>query len=274
MNLPPDFNWQTYIELNEDIKNNPIYCNEFGAKNHWIKYGRKEGRKYKYEEISPIILNKKEILPTTFFENPIIINTNNEKLLTIIVPNKNGQTPIITITSLYNQTFKNFDIIIINDFDNNANKARNRGLKLVNTPYVLFSDNDIEWETDALESMYNCLESNPEVSFAYGHAIINNKISCNKEWNLSKLYQHNYISTMSMVRTKDHPGFDENIKRLQDWDVWLTMASQNKIGKYINKKIFSTIYHNNGITNDSVLTYHDAVDIIKEKHNLSEKKKH
>ena len=43
----------------------------------------------------------------------------------------------------------------------------------------------------------------------------------------------NYIHTSSLVRRSAFPGFDEDIKRFQDWDVWLTMAEQGKKGIYL-----------------------------------------
>lgn len=190
------------------------------------------------------------------------------KKLTIIIPNKDGQTPSVTVDSLYKQTFKDFDIIIINDLVGNANVARNEGLKYVKTPYVLFSDNDINWFPNALMEMYKCLEDNPNVSYAYGaYSFTNsNQLICDVQWNPQLLKRHNYISTMSIVRTKDHCGFDEDIRRLQDWDVWLTLLQNYKIGKYTNTQIFTTDIRA-GISATSISEM-EAMDIIRKKHNL------
>jgi hypothetical protein len=46
-NIPDDFNWRVYIELNDDLKN--MY--EIQAITHFIRYGYRENRKYKYENI-------------------------------------------------------------------------------------------------------------------------------------------------------------------------------------------------------------------------------
>jgi hypothetical protein len=46
-NIPEDFNWKDYVEINEVLKN----MNELQAKNHYEYYGYKENRKYKYENI-------------------------------------------------------------------------------------------------------------------------------------------------------------------------------------------------------------------------------
>lgn len=188
------------------------------------------------------------------------------KQLTIVIPNKAGQDPRLTIESLYRQTFTDFDIIIINDNENNACRARNRGFKMVDTPFVLFSDNDINWVPDALEVMYKCLVFDPSVSFSWGAYELNRKIWCNREWDPEALLVRNYISGMAMVRTKHHPGWDENIRRLQDWDVWLTMLSNGYTGKYAGKVLFSTPLRD-GITRNSI-PLDVARKVIIEKHNL------
>ena len=188
------------------------------------------------------------------------------KKLTIVIPNKLGQSPVLTVSTLSRQTFTDFDIIIINDLDNNANIARNAGFKMVKTPYILFSDNDIDWSPDALQKMFDCLEADKGISYAYGAYLLNGKIWCNKEWDPKELKRRNFVSTMTMVRTGHHPGFDENLKRLQDWDVWLSMLKQGKKGKYVGKQIFSTPVRD-GITRNSV-SWDQALAAIKSKHNI------
>jgi len=188
------------------------------------------------------------------------------KKLTVVIPNRAGETPELTVRTLYKQTFTDFDIIIINDDAGNANIARNEGLDKVTTPYVLFSDNDINWNPDALQLMYEFLQKNKELSYAWGSYELDGKIWCNKFWDPEALLHRNYISTMTMVRTVDHPRFDPNIKRLQDWDVWLTMMEQGKRGEYINRLIFSTPVRY-GITRNSI-SWEDAIAAIKEKHGI------
>lgn len=188
------------------------------------------------------------------------------KSITIVIPNRLGENPQVTIESLYRQTFQNFDIVIINDMEGNANKARNCGLSMVNTPYVLFSDNDITWLPNAISDLYNTLAVSPSHSYAYGYYTMEGKNWCNQPFNPGLLKQKNYISTMSLVRTADHPGFDPDIKRLQDWDVWLTMLAKNKTGIYTWTKLFDT-KKRAGITYNSI-SFAEALSAIKTKHNI------
>jgi len=93
------------------------------------------------------------------------------------------------------------------------------------------------------------------------------KTQCNKEFSAERLLQTNFISTMSLIRTEAFPGFDERIQRLQDWDLWLTMLEQGKIGAYCGATVFSTKVRN-GITKNGRMGWDEANKIIKQKHNL------
>ena len=77
--------------------------------------------------------------------------------VTVVIPNRAGETPMLTIQSLYKQRYQHFDIILVNDFMSNANMARNHGLSMVKTEFVLFSDNDINWYPLAIEQMHTAL---------------------------------------------------------------------------------------------------------------------
>ena len=48
---------------------------------------------------------------------------------------------------------------------------------------------------------------------------------------------------MSLIRRKDFPqsGWDESIKKLQDWDLWLQMLSEGKTGLWIPQVLFTII---------------------------------
>jgi hypothetical protein len=77
------------------------------------------------------------------------------------------------------------------------------------------------------------------------------KVRCDSPWSARRLRDFkrgNIVSTMSLVRKRDFPGFDESIRRLQDWDVWLTMLSQGKKGVHCGSVIFETITKQGGIT--------------------------
>lgn len=188
------------------------------------------------------------------------------KPITIVIPNRAGQDPMVTIKTLYEQTFQEFDIIIINDFTENACIARNEGLKKVTSEYVLFSDNDTGWEPDAIWNLYDTLRNHPECSYAYGCYEMGGTAHCQHPWDEQMLKKRNLCDTRTLVRTADHPGWDPNIRRLQDWDVWLTMLARGKKGIYCGEKIFTT-WIREGITFNSI-PYEEAVAALRKKHKI------
>lgn len=260
---------------NEDMVDDVVIINHYFHRTFedWkIKSsnGRADSAKYfrtvdEWEKEKGLYNDIEDTTARDFFYDTEVVGL--KKKLTIVIPNKLGQTPEITINSLYKQTFTDFDIIIVNDVNDNANIARNEGLKLVQTEYVLFSDNDIKWHPTSIEELFNCLEENPQISYSYGSWFIDGRKNSNREWNRNSLLHNNYISTMSMVRTKHHPSFDPEIKRFQDWDVWLTMLNENRIGKRIDTPIFTTKVREDGITENSI-GIDEAYYYIQKKHGI------
>lgn len=198
----------------------------------------------------------------------------NRVRLTIVIPCRVNEEPTVTFNSLELQTFKDFKIIVVKDIEGKgASWARNEGFKQVDTEFVLFSDNDIEWKSNALAKMIKMLDKFPKVSYSYGRYMMKGVVWCHQPWWPELLKHHNYISTMSVWRSKDFPGFDESLKRLQDWDVYLTALGQGKRGIYCEELIFETKIRP-GITFDENLdtekSYVEAEQIVKKKHHLNE----
>jgi hypothetical protein len=191
------------------------------------------------------------------------------RVLSVVLACREGSDAHPTLTSLACQTFRDFDIIVSHDHGRGANWARNRGFELVDTPFVLFSDDDILWEPQALEWMMAALELHPEASYSYGcYSIPEVGTQCDHPFDAERLRRHNFISTMSIIRTADFPGFDESIRRFQDWDVWLTMLQRGQTGVYCGSHIFQTRLRP-GITYGGELTVEEATRIIRNKHALA-----
>lgn len=192
--------------------------------------------------------------------------------ITVVIPCRETEGADVTLNSLALQTYQNFKIVIVKDQGKGACWARNEGFKQVDTEFVLFSDNDIQWKSHAFESLVNALDRT-KAHFSYGRYLIGQDIWSHSHWDPVALKKFNYISTMSLVRTKDLPErpFDENLGRLQDWDLWLTLAEQGKRGVYCDDLIFTTDIRS-GITYDKNLnpysTFIDAERVVKKKHGI------
>ncbi len=189
--------------------------------------------------------------------------------ITIVIPCRLPVRADITIESLRGQTFRDFSAILVADMEGRgAPWARNQGASLAQTEFILFSDDDIYWKSHALRSLLDTLRTHPEASYSYGAYEMDARLQCDQEFDANLLRKRNFISTMSLIRTVHFPGFDERIQRLQDWDLWLTMLEQAKMGAYCGKVIFSTNVRS-GITYGSGITYPEAAAIVKRKHGLS-----
>lgn len=196
--------------------------------------------------------------------------------VTAVITRRRGESASLAVETLLKQTYKGIKIIQIEDVDGKGqNWAKNQGLARVKTKYVLFSDNDIRWKFDAVRSLHKTLEENPDCSYSFGAYIWNfegskeRHLQCKEQWSadrLKDLPKGNIVSTMALVKTEDCPVMDESIKRLTDWDLWLTMLGQGKKGIHCGKVTFETVFHKDGVSASKRTSYEEALETLKKKH--------
>lgn len=114
----------------------------------------------------------------------------DDTILTIIIPVKNGENHILrALTCLRNQTFQNFEILIINDASSDKTKdiiesqmkifekikvinlpqnkgvsyCRNLGIKNCNTKYITFLDHDDWIDIHTYEKWYQAIQKNIDI---------------------------------------------------------------------------------------------------------------
>lgn len=193
-------------------------------------------------------------------------------MISVIIPVYNMAEKLpATLDSLFLQTIANeLEIIIVNDgskdnvsaefekylkthklpdvpmkFFNQANAgapaARNRGLREAKGEYLIFSDADATFKPEALEKMKKTLENNPQASYAYPSFMWGKKAFKVGAFDAQRLKSGPMIHTTALIRTKDMTpkGWDESIKKLQDWDLWLTMLEEGKTGIWIDEFLFT-----------------------------------
>ena len=187
--------------------------------------------------------------------------------LTVVIPVRNGESADVTLRSLERQTFRSFGTVVSPDKRGNANWARNRGFEFCGTPFVLFSDDDIQWEPDALQVLMDALVHHPEASYSYGAYRCGKRVNSGQEFDAQELRKKNYISTMAVIQSEHFPGFDESLQRLQDWDLWLTMLEQGHVGVFCGRTVFTTAVKP-GITHSCKISWHEAERVVREKHKL------
>jgi len=215
------------------------------------------------------------------------------------LPNQSGVSLIIPVyqvedtlkkclASIFNQTFKDFEIIAVNDGstdkgpqvldkykdsltiinqDNRgAAAARNTGAARANGKYIFFCDADVVLKPTALEKMVKVLEINPQISFCYCAFRFGWRSFKALPYSKERLKKYNYISTMTLLRRDDFPGFDEKLKRFQDWDLWLTLAKKNKNGISLDETLFTAPMRAGGISRQ--IEKEEAMKVIINKHHL------
>jgi len=194
-------------------------------------------------------------------------------LVSIIIPTKGDRDIGPTLESVRKQSFRNYEIIQIQDKEHRgAPWARNKGEKQAKGDFILFLDDDIVLDREYLAKMMKALASNPKAAYAYCHY--------RRKGKFDDVYKslpfdgeflrrnHNFISTMSLMRHADFVPWDEKLKRLQDWDMWLTLLEKGKKGIFIDEILFTANYRGDGITKTDYWYIRNTIDIVRVKHGM------
>ncbi len=185
-------------------------------------------------------------------------------LISVVIPVYNGEKTIReTINSVLNQTFTDFEIVIINDGSQDATSeiitsikddriklfsysnsgvsaSRNRGIASACGEFIAFLDADDLWTSDKLEAQLKALQDNPQAAVAYSWT---DYIDESGQF----LYPGSYITLSGDVYAEllvknftengSNPlirkdallqigGFDEALFGPEDWDLFLRLAAR------------------------------------------------
>lgn len=198
--------------------------------------------------------------------------------VSIILPTFNRANLIIkAIESVLNQTYQNFELIIVDNFStdntleivNSFNekrikyfkyrnngiiaKSRNYGIEKSQGKYIAFLDSDDWWKRNKLEISMIYLEKGYDftyhdlsISYVSKKTLIKNNIH---SWQIKSPSVENFmkngnpIATSSVVIKKKLmnkiDGFSEDFKLIgaEDFDAWLRCSNFSKSYKYINKTL-------------------------------------
>ncbi|MEA5551283.1 glycosyltransferase [Anabaena cylindrica UHCC 0172] len=184
-------------------------------------------------------------------------------IISVIIPVFNAEKTIHeTINSVLNQTFGQFELIVINSDSTDstlevisqikdpriklfsypqANAAinRNRGFKHACGEFITFLDADDIWTSDKLEAQYRVLQENPQATVAYSWTDAIDELGkflrpcshatwCGDVY--AKLLLDDFIGSGSNVMIRRNVftlvgGFDEYLTNAQDTDLWLRLSA-------------------------------------------------
>ena len=136
---------------------------------------------------------------------------------------------------------QNLSIKIIEQKNQGASAARNRGFTESLGEYVIFWDADTIARPEMLAKMQAALDSHPDVSYVYSQYRFGWKKIKSRPFDTESLKLTNYIDTTSLIRRTAVVPFDESLKRFQDWDLWLTMLEKGRVGVFISEVLFRKI---------------------------------
>jgi glycosyltransferase involved in cell wall biosynthesis len=200
----------------------------------------------------------------------------------IVIDDGSTDNPEAVFAEFTKNTKAENRFVFIKQANQGAPAARNRGYKEAQGDFLFFCDADAILKKDALATLFEALTNNPSATYSYPSFRWGKKLFKVGPFSAEKLKQGPYIHTMALIRRVDFPaqGWDESIKKFQDWDLWLTMLKENKEGIWVNQVLF---YIAPGGTISSwlpafaykllpflkaVKKYKSALAVIKKKHDL------
>lgn len=216
----------------------------------------------------------------------------------IIIPLYNAEKYIAeTIQSVLNQTYQNWELIIIDDgsidfsskivtnfLDDNrisfhhqknsgVSSARNNGFIKSCGKYITFLDADDVWTKDNLEEKVSYLKNN-QVDVVYSRYYTINEKSESTSKILNKaiyptlkdvlLLKGNYSTAPSGLVIKSEVlqkigGFDTNLSNNADQDIWVRILANNFKIALIEKPLWKYRVHANNMSNNIALLEKDSI---------------
>ena len=191
----------------------------------------------------------------------------NSNLVSVIIPTYNRVNSLTdSLTSITNQTYKNIELIVVDDnsLDNTkeiicsleipnlkfltheknlgAPAARNTGIKNCTGDFIAFMDDDDMWHPEKIERQLNYLIQNPEADavFCEFKYVLKNKFyypdKIMFDNNLLDLSLNRSLGSFSLPLIKknciDVTGLiDINLPSCQDWDYWIRLVQNFNLKK-------------------------------------------
>lgn len=202
--------------------------------------------------------------------------------VSVIVPHKKSREEFFRRFCLPSIEANRPEQIIIEANDGvdprDAAKYRNIGVTKATQPFLFFADDDSILGVDCIGRMLVALNENIAAAYAYSNFLqitmpgiprsMREIVQLHEAgpFDPTRLKHYNYIHTMSLIRREVFPGFDEQLARFQDWDLWLTLLRMGHAGIHVNETLYQLFYTEAGVTSMQDPT--EFMRIVQRKHGI------
>lgn len=206
------------------------------------------------------------------------MTTPDTPFISVIIPTFNRIALLReTVESVRNQTFRDFEIIVVNDGSTDGTSdwlrsqrdlrvieqenrgiaaSRNRGASVARAPWLAFLDHDDLWAPEKLERQARFVQDNPDVALvAVRHVPLGKKFRTPSapQWVKGDLflraYAESFIHTSTVLIRADVfseiQGFPTSYRFADEFHVWLTIAASYPIAYYDEPLVFIRLYEAN-----------------------------
>lgn len=183
------------------------------------------------------------------------------------------------LASVYDQTFQDWELIIVDDhssdntekycrkllrsdkrinyirLDTNSgahSHPKNVGSLAARSGLIAYLDDDNWWEKDHLQALKKALDETPNASFAYCDRIIHAQgrkpgFPKSLDWHPSLLSEINYIDTSDiMIRAsalREVGGWDETLKKFADWNLLVRLSKMGLWAVHVPLRLSNYLIH-------------------------------
>lgn len=195
--------------------------------------------------------------------NNLIDSLAEKYFVSIIMVIGEGDDVSNSINSVFNQSFKNFELLIASDNDfnlnnfikyrddyshiiekishyfieeNNISNIRNKLLAKSKGNVIAYIDSNGSWSNNFLEEMLSFFEKHDDVNCAYSNVKVINYLNnaqyiLKNKFDRNLLLEHNFIELTSFIHFRElyemFSGFDEELLELYDWDLIIRFTDNN-----------------------------------------------